>query len=673
MKKRNITKGMAALLGAVLGIFVSCGNETESAATASGARALQGLSATIAGSSTGTRATRAASSEPLYVGREKFVGGDKIKMTDFKRTEHSINDFTYSDEDWQKTTDDAGWTRDDDENTIYWSDAASNHTFIGYSLPYADFHWKKDEGTNVYHGQLTLTGDTIDYTNYTSDDNTAVSGNEKLKKDDVLLTYSTTVVPDATGIATIEFRHGLACVTVVLNISGFSTTAGVGDDEKDNSTRVTSVRLLNQPYLYKWDKQSAAVTLEDETSTATVKAWTDNTNGDATTTGRDRKFYYHTLAVPGTRSEMDVEFTVTYHDPNNTSRILTNTYTAKATDVELVGGKRTLIKISLNHLNEEMTVGTEYIDWEFSNTPDEADLHKNSIYLSSIDEKNVVYHSAVTNADDAVWLYTDKSSAEQKVCDIYGNDGSKEKPYSIATADQLLCLAYEVNNGKMDFEGKYIQLDANLYMQASTSGTGVGWMGIGTSTHPFKGHFIGGLHSISRLSGKSLFGYIDSEGTVEGVSLTNLLGTTNGGSVAENNAGTITGCAVNGDVAGTTLAGGICATNSGTISVCYHIGAVKAESGVAGTIAGSTTDAGITGNTCYAASGMTGTSVLVQCYYDTEFYSLGSEADVNTWGKTSSDMMKKAFVTELNNNKGESSPSYEYKFSPSEFPQLIEK
>ncbi len=155
MKKRNITKGMAALLGAVLGIFASCGNETESAATASGARALQGLSATIAGSSTGTRATRATSSEPLYVGREKFVGGDKIKMTKFMRTDNSIQDFTYTDEDWQKTSDDAGWTRVSEEKPIYWSDAASNHTFIGYSLPYADFSWTKDDD-GTYHGQLTL-------------------------------------------------------------------------------------------------------------------------------------------------------------------------------------------------------------------------------------------------------------------------------------------------------------------------------------------------------------------------------------------------------------------------------------------------------------------------------------------------------------------------------------
>ncbi len=466
---------------------------------------------------------------------------------------------------------------------------------------------------------------------------------------------------------------------MVLNINGFSSTAGVGDDEKDNSTRVVSVKVLNQPYKYKWDQLSDAVTLEEETSTATVKAWTDNENGDATTSGRDRRFYYHTLAVPGKRSEMDIEFTVTYHDPNNTSRILTNTYTAKAENVEMVGGKRTIINISLNHLNEEMTVGTEYIDWEFYNTPDEAELSKNSIYLSSTDVSNVVYHDKATNADDAVWLYTDKMTMGDPIKDIYGNDGTAEKPYSIATANQLLCFAYEVNKGNMDFEDKYIQLDANLYMQASTSGTGMEWynlkigssLSIGTSENPFQGHFYGGLHSISRLKGYSLFGYIGSKGTVEGVSLENMLGTTNGGSVAENNAGTITGCAVNGDVSGQSLAGGICATNSGTISACYHIGAVKAAT-TAGTIAGNNDTGTIKGSTCYAASGMTGSSILLQCYYDTEFYSSGSSDDASTWGKTSSDLMKNAFVTTLNGNMEEGS-SYQYQFSPSEFPKLVEK
>ena len=155
---------------------------------------------------------------------------------------------------------------------------------------------------------------------------------------------------------------------------------------------------------------------------------------------------------------------------------------------------------------------------------------------------------------------------------------------------------------------------------------------------------------------------------MEGVSLENMLGTKNGGSVAYSNAGTITGCAVNGDVSGQSLAGGICATNSGTISACYHIGAVSATT-TAGTIAGENKGT-ITGNTCYAASGMTGSTILLQCYYDTEFYS--PVEDTTQWGKTSSELIKNAFVTTLNGNIVDDS-SYKYQFSPSEFPKLVEK
>ena len=91
----------------------------------------------------------------------------------------------------------------------------------------------------------------------------------------------------------------------------------------------------------------------------------------------------------------------------------------------------------------------------------------------------------------------------------------------------------------------------------------------------------------------------------------------------------------------------------------------------AGTIAGENTGT-ITGSTCYAASGMTGSTILLQCYYDTEFYSDTSTDDATTWGKTSSELIKNAFVTTLNANIGDDS-SYKYQFSPSEFPKLVEK
>lgn len=674
----------AALLGTTLPVWVSCSEEGDTENAFTDALPLQGITASI-GTVTGahsrapqaTRANTTTAKEPLYIGREAFVGGEKIKMTKFCRTANSISTFSYTDIDWEKLSDESGWTRVEDSNgKVYWSDAQNPHTFVGYSLPYDTFSWVKSEGENsgvdVYRGQLTLTDGAIDYTNYTGSDGTEVSGNEKMKKDDIVLSYSTEVVPDATGIATIDFRHGLACLTVDLNIRDYSSTSGVGENEKDNATRVISLTIPNQPYKYKWTQGSDAVQLDDEEATADVKAWTNSVEGDLTTTGRDRRFYYHALAVPGTRSQMDIEFTVTYPDPMNTSRTLTKNYKATATGVELVGGKRTVIKITLNHQNEDMTVGTEYIDWQFWETPDEGELTKNSTYLSSTDQSNVKLHGdeSIYLAEDAVWLYTDKTSVGNKVLDIYGNDGTADKPYSIATANQLLAFAYEVNNG-MDFAGKHVQLNANLYMQPTTSASGVSWIGIGTADHPFKGHFEGGLHNISRMKGSSLFGYVGEGAIVEGISLVNMLGTTNGGSVAYSNAGTIIGCAVNGDVTGTDLAGGICAANSGTVTVCSHIGAVKADAttGVAGGIAANNSGT-VNGKACYVASGMTGGTVYMQCHYDTEFYTSATEEEASTWGKNSSEMMKASFVTGLNDNRPEGTV-YKFQFSPSEYPALV--
>ncbi len=666
----------AALLGMMTPVWIACSSEGENTTTASAdAILLQGVKADISVETSGnTRATRATTTarEPLYVGREAFVANDAFTMTKFCRTVSTIDDFSYNNQVWIKKTSDSGWTREDDNTKIYWSDAQNGHTFIGFSVPQdKTFDWTEAKG--VYSGQLTATGDTIDYTNYTQD-GTEVSGNEKMKKDDVVLTYSKEVVPDATGIATVYFRHGLACLTIDLNISGFASTSGMAPDEKDNAARVVSMKILNQPYQYQWSQDGDAVVAVNEEETKTVKAWANHVDGDATTSGRDRRFYYHTLAVPGTRSEINMEFMVTYPDPTNTKRKLWKTYTATAKDVKLVGGKRTVIKISLNHQNEDMTVGAEFVDWIFRETPDDAGLDKNSIYLSSTSDSGIKMHddASIVTSDDATWLYTDESSLNQDILDIYGNDGSKEHPYSITSANQFLAFAYEVNKGLMDFSDKYVQLDANLYMQASTSGTNVSWIGIGTSDHPFKGHFYGGLRNINRLKGCSLFNYIGEGATVEGVVLVNMLGTTNGGSVAMNNAGTITGCGVNGDVVGTSKAGGICATNSGTISMCFHIGAVKAtdETGVVGGIAAENTGSGsIVGNSCYVASGMTGGTVTMQCYYDKEFYPSGTTDEQSSWGKSSSELMKASFVTALNRGCPDGS-SYQFNFSPSEYPSL---
>lgn len=659
MKRYDILLGALPALAALA--FTSCSQEEN--ISSGNERELTGISTQIGT----TRTVRTTSDkEPLYVGRSSFVGGDNINMTHFGRTANTIEGFTYSNILWEKKTDESGWTRVDDSGKIYWSDATSAHTFIGYSMPYEDFPWTKTTAENmpdVYHGQLTLTDGIVDYTNTTDADGNEVSGNEKLKKDDIVLAYSTEVVADATGIGTVDFRHALSCLTFDLNINGFSSTAGIGDDEKDNATRVISLVVHNQPYQYKWAQTSDCAEEETGSATADVKAWTNNMNGDATTSGRNRRFYYHTLAVPGTRSSMSIEFTVTYPDPLNTANTLTNTYTATATNVELIAGKRTTIKISLNHQNETMTVGAEYNDWDYVNTPDHSELTKKSTFLTSTTKANIHLHDeSGLIRDDATWLYTD---SDGNVLDVDGNDGSEDNPYTISSANQFLAFAYEVNEGKMTFEGKYVSLNASLYMQPSTTGTSMEWIGIGTSQYPFKGHFDGRLHDISRLKGKSLFGYVAEGATVSGVTLTTMLGTTDGGCVATNNAGTISGCMANGDVTGTSYAGGICETNSGTIIACAHIGSVTATTAV-GTVAGKNTG---TATAVYATSKLSATTVVVQCYYDKTMYTSATDEEAERWGKTSTEMLKQDFVTLLNQEIG-TATTYRFVYRPSQCPTI---
>ena len=669
-KAQNTIKGVLAVVA--IAAFTACNNEEGSVADYADALPLQGLSAGIhGGENVSVRASRTsmAEKEPLYVGRSSFVGGDEIVMTKFARTDNPIPEFSYNGLTWEKKTDESGWTRADESKKIYWSDAKSSHTFIGYSLPSQSFTWTKEEGTaglaDTYRAQLTLDSDgAVNYTNTTEGDGTEKSGNDKMKADDVVLSYDTEVVADATGIATVYFRHALSCLTINLNISGFSATTGVGDDEGDNATRVTQLTIHSQPYKYKWTQGSDAAVMDDESATANVHAWTNSPDGDPTTKGRNRRFYYHALAVPGTR-DVEMDFTVTYPDPLDDTKTLTNTYTATATGVDFTAGKRTTINVTLNHKNEKITVGAEYDDWEFQETPDEGNLAKNTTYLSSTSMDNVVLHDKDgLISDDATWLYKDGSN----VVDIYGNDGrTAEKAYTISSANQLLAFAYEVNQGKMDFEGKYVRLDANLYLQPTTSASSIEWIGIGNETYPFKGHFDGGLRDLRRLKGASLFGKIAEGATVQGVRLYQMVGTTDGGSVACNNAGTVTGCWTNGNVSNSNgNAGGICAQNSGTITVCSHIGAVTATGGCAGTIAGS--NAG-TITACYAGTGLTGTSADVQCYYDKGMYTSDDEDVTTKWGKTTSEMTQQSFVTLLNTEAG-TGALYKFTHQPSEYPSI---
>ena len=669
MKNLSINILAFAISMAICG---ACSNDSDDNVSTQNAKVLTGINADIYGTDAAiTRASNTTEKEPIYVGRQVFVGGDKIVMTSFQRTDNPISDFTYNDIRWKKGGNEGetegGWNRDNDdsennEKKIYWSDAKNYHTVVGYSIPQKMHteNWSKtaEESVNNYEGQLTL-----------SDNQVIYDSKENLTKDDVVLTYSKEIKSDATGIATIYFQHALSCLTVDVNIQGFAATPDMGAEEKDNASRVKNLIILDQPYKYIWKQTSNSVeTIENDESKADIKAFTNNADGEGS--GNGRRFYFHALAVPGSRDAITIKFDVTYPNPLKPEEKITNTYKATAQNVNFLAGKRTTIKINLNHENEKITVGAIYDDWVFKDTPDQGNLDKNSTYLASTERKSVKLHNEKgLTIDDATWLYMDG----ENIKDIYGNDGTKDKPYTISTANQLLAFAYEVNEGGMSFIGKYVRLDASIHMQPTTSSTNVEWIGIGTQEHPFEGNFDGGLRDISYLKGKSLFGNISTNAIVEGLSLSRMIGTTDGGSIACVNNGTVYGCMVKGDVSGTTNAGGICATNNGTIMACAHIGDVTTTNETdtkAGGMAGENSGTILAS---YFAGNLTASTTSPQCYFNSDLYPPTSE---KKWAKPTIDMIMQAFVDDLNfeitdSRTKQNLRKYQFIYQPSEYPSLV--
>ena len=233
-------------------------------------------------------------------------------------------------------------------------------------------------------------------------------------------------------------------------------------------------------------------------------------------------------------------------------------------------------------------------------TPDLGELVKKSTYMEmTIDNVSTHFDNGLT-IDNATWLYIDHND-EDKVKDVYGNDGNLEHPYVIKSAAQLLSFAKEVNNG-YSFSGDYIRLDADITMQASTAKTieegnkygksAVEWIGIGDTDHAFQGTFLGGDRYINRLYGNPLFVNLGDNACVEQLCIT-AIGEVSTGALAGTNNGIIGGCKVIDDVSLATGAGALVGSNSstGVIYACYYTGT--------GNLIG--TDSGTTKG-CYTAS-----------------------------------------------------------------------
>lgn len=649
-----------------------------------------------------------------YVGKSEFADQDVIVFTTVKRTTNSINNFNYSDLRFNcsvkettkdgKTTKSTGWSRDPDYGTteaggeshpdrIYWSDATSPHTFIGYCAPQqrsGTFDWVKKtvESIDTYYGSLgdpTVSG-YIDYqSDYDSDTPKTMtrSGNEKLREDDILLTYSTEIKAED-AIAKLQFHHALAQVRVIVNISDFAAGGGV-----DTLSVVSNMVLKDMLTRYKWSQNGCAVRklysrdnadlgITDYDQKKNVKLWIPKPAGDGERSSKTFTFYG--LAVPtqyGESDRLEFSFDVTYPNPMKPTEMQTKQYTAGISGLHFDSGKCTTISISLNHRNEKMTVGAEYMDWEFVDNPDQGSLKKNSTFLDTTDRSKVTIHGDTgATVDDATWLY----NKDGNVVDVYGNDGTETKPFTISTAEQLLSFAYEVAEG-YGFTGKYVKLDADIHLQSTETVDSLirnkkyvdkegvqflNWPGIGNATNKFKGTFLGTGRYITHLYGSALFKYVGANAVIRDLNLSDVVRVSDNGALVENNEGFLCACRVEGAVqSALEYVGSLCGNNAstGVIFACTHNGLVKGTASEArvggllgqnyGVIAVSYHTGAIEGKYTYGdvvSEGSTG--VIHACYYNSTLAKPNRTVDAeHVNGRTLGQMQSKSFVTtDLNGN-----------------------
>ncbi len=740
-----------------------------------GMHKLEGIEAVIVGN-THNGTTRAGTVTKLedYVGRDVFVHRDKIVFTKISRTTTPLTHFTYPNETSKYDGIDfvagsaGGWSRDTNDGgpeRIYWTDAENAHTFVGYSTPQDYFHeaadsvafdWKPFTFTTGGSAQKCFMGslgeadktgaanDTIDYTltveeqkaDTTHANNTVVYSNRKLENEDLLLAYDTDVKAEPGGsVALIDFYHALSSIRVVVNISGFSSSSTAAD----NAAVVSNMRLLDQPTMYFWMQSTykaqalrnltgATETMEELVNAAygegaprydqkkALRLWIPQPDGVGE--NQSKTFTFYGITTPqeaNTTDSITLKFNVTYPNPMKPSTNQLKTYTAKLGNVGFQAGYNTTINISLNHKNEQMTIGAQYENWQFVATPDAGELKKNSTFLQHTDSTKITtMDENLATADDATWLY----KLNNVVYDIYGNKGDTEATaYKICTANQLLSFAYEVRNGH-SFEGKFIRLDADITMQTSAKKTkeemqkletsedelknyanALNWIGIGDDTHSFNGTFIGGDRYIYRLNGKPLFKSIGSSAKIKHLQMT-VIDIDGTGAIAESNAGLICGSIISGDVtlngnlggafigtntgnifcsyhigdtesnntAGNVSLGGLVGTNSGEIANCYHAGRIVYSSTITPASTEITTGAITCTNT--AAEGN-----IVNNYYNSNLLS-PTYVMTGVTGKTSAEMTKTSFVETINTGIDNWHTSHtafdwhQYQHNPANYPTL---
>ncbi len=648
---------------AVASLTVSCSDENDAFNASKDAVELTGIETVITEQPASTRAGGSAFDEikpiPGYIGRQFFVSDDEMVITKFQRTENSIIDYSYSGIQF-KSNEGGAWSRshtDGNPERIYWTDNINPHTFIGYSCPQswknADSKWQavevpateKEPKKVNYHGYFTYTSKTE--SNGAVVNEVDFSDSTKIADEDILITYDTDKQAETGGsVAILHYKHALASAKITVNILNFAAE----ETSQDVNTKVYDLQILEQPYKYMWAQIPVSdvngidhpgwgaqkITPTEEPSSVTIKTWLKDAEGIGN--NRNKTFVFRSLIVPGKQNEVKLRFKVRYPQALNPAETVEKTYTAtlrgtkpgETNGVYFEPGKCTNINISLNHKNEAITIGAEYVDWENVETPDETNLSKYSTYLdTTVKDSVTVAGETNATADDATWLYFNGSS---DLVDIYGNHGTKDDPFEIRNARQFLSFAYEVKQGNggsgRDFKDLFVRLDASLLLQPTESVDDtlsyakIDWIGIGDTDKPFNGTFLGGMRYVRYLKGKPLFMNIGASGRVEGLTLDRVIGLTDGGGmVAGTNSGTI--CAAMAEVhkknagfTGTALSG-ICGTNSGAIVACGVIGNISTP--IAGICANNTGSITVS----YAGINNTGlvttnSGAISGCYYDSD-------------------------------------------------------
>lgn len=262
-----------------------------------------------------------------YVGRNAFVANDQVVFTSIKRTANPIATFTYSDITFN--FDGSQWNKEGTTN-LYWSDATSDHTFIGYSLPQGTFDWTPSEGN--YFGSIGNSGDVV------------FSSSDDLKNEDLLITHNTTLTAQAcNGTPSLSFHHALSSVRVVLTISGIPS---------GTSATVSDMTLLHQPTKYVWDQTGwdvKPITTEDQ-ECKNFKLWAaSNTSNTFTYYGMviPQSSTYLADYVSDTNKNAEFTFKVTYTTTTPSASSTEKTYTASQANAVFEPGYNTTINISI--------------------------------------------------------------------------------------------------------------------------------------------------------------------------------------------------------------------------------------------------------------------------------------------------------------------------------------